>query len=488
MKNPKDQNKPMIEAKARSIFIIFGLVSLAVAGAIVIPLVSERDTSAGVTTVEVSRGAIMETVDALGVVSSMPSAALNWQSSGIVSDYGLRVGDVVQKGQVLLTLEDSSISPDILQARTSLLEAQIEYQKMLSANTDYLTALQVVNTQEVVLENTYSMRHEFYDDNTEDARVEGIYASYTQARVDVWALEDAYEKVKNLDDDDPIKTGAYDALQAGILKRDSLQRAMSQIMGTPYGQRTEDYFILYDVRAAELAQARAEAQRLLDASDELSAAQAEMQALQNLVDQASIIAPFAGTVTDIRATAGGEAGSGDFAVQLDDLSNLVIEVEISQMEINKIKVGQTALVAFSALPNATYEGTVDDISQAGATSSDDALFKVRIALLQTDEKVKPGFTASVSIITNQVESALLVPNQSIQYGEDGGAYVLKASGLGQYTEITIQTGARSDAYSELVAGGLEEGDALLVATASSESYQAGSEEALREARRIFDGR
>jgi HlyD family secretion protein len=386
----------------------------------------------------------------------MPGAALSWQSSGIVSNYDLRVGDVVEKGQVLLTLEDSSISPDILRARTSLLEAQIEYQKMLSANIDYLTALQEVNTQEVILENTYSMRHEFYDDNTEDERVEGIYASYTQARVDVWALEDAYEKVKDRAADDPTRTVAYEALQAGILKRDSLQRAMSQIMGTPYGQRTEDYFILYDVRAAELAQARAQAQRLLNASDELSA--------------------------------GVYAGSGDFAVQLDDLSNLVIELEISQMEINKIKAGQTALVTFSALPNASYEGVVDNISLAGSTNGDDALFKVRIVLTDADEQVKPGFTAMASIITNQVESALLVPNQAIQYTEDGSAYVMKRSGLGQSTEIRVETGARSDAYSELLGGGLEEGDVLLIAAAGSESYQAGSGEALRDARRLLSGR
>lgn len=488
MDNPKDQNRPLIETRTRSMFIIFGLVSLAVAGAIALPLISEGESSSDVATVDVSRGTIMETVDAMGVVTAMPSAALSWQSSGIVSDYDLRVGDVVEKGQVLLTLEDSSISPDILQARTSLLEAQSEYQKMLSTNKDYLTALQEVNTQEVILENTYSMRHEFYDDNTEDERVEGIYASYTQARVDVWVLEDAYEKVKDRAADDTTRTNAYDALQAGILKRDSLQRAMSQIMGTPYGQRTEDYFILYDVRAAELAQARAQAQRLLDASDELSAAQAEMQALQNMVDQASIIAPFEGTVTNIQSPVGGYAGSGDFAIQLDDLSNLVIEVEISQMEINKIMAGQTALVTFSALPNASYEGVVDEISQAGSTNGDDALFKVRIVLTDEDEQVKPGFTAMASIITNQVESALLIPNQAIQYAEDGGAFVLKTSGLDQSTEIRVETGARSDAYSELVGGGLEEGDTLLIAAAGSESYQAGSGEALRDARRLFSGR
>lgn len=480
--------KRLIKPKIRLLFIIFGLIAMAILSAIAIPLTREEDELSGFTTVQVSRGSITETVDALGVVAAMPNAALKWKSNGIVSGFDLQVGEQVEKGQILLTLDDSSISPEILQARTSLMEAQIAYQKMLTGNTDYLTALQEMNTQQVILENTYSMRHEFYDENTAEARIEGIYASYFQARVAVWGLEDAYEKVKGLDDEDPIKIAASDALQAGTLKCDSLLRAMSQIMGTPYGQRTEGYFILYDQRAAEHAQARATAQRLLDNHDELTAAQAQIQAHQNTVDQASIIAPFSGTVTDIQVVAGGKAIAGETAVQLDDLSNLVIDVNISQMEINKVNVGQAAEILFSALPDSVYDGAVMALSEAGEINGEDTSFNVRIALLVADEKVKPGFTALVSIITNQMDDVLLVPNQAIQYRDDGSAYVLQEVGLGQFTEITIRTGARSDAYTEMIEGSLVEGDVLIAAAASGGNFQVGSGDALREARRIYGGR
>lgn len=488
MKTTMNNIRSNFLSKKRLLFTAFGVLSLAVAAAISIPLTNEDEELASLATAQVSRGSITETIDALGIVTAMPSASLTWQSSGIISDFELQVGDEVEKGEVLLTLEDSSISPEILQARTELLDTQVEYQKMLTANTDYLTALQEVNTQEIILENTYSMRHEFYDESESDSRIEGIYASYNQARAAVWELEDAYEQVKTLDDDNPIKIAAYEALQAGILKRDSLLRAMSQIMGIPYGQRTEGYFILYDKRRAELAQARATAQRLLDDSDELAAAQANLQALQNTVNQASIIAPFAGTITDIQAVAGCQASASDIAVQLDDLSNLIIEVGISQMEINKITAGQSALVTFDALPNAIYEGVVRNISEAGKTSGDDAIFKVVIFLLSADENVKPGFTASISIITSQLEDALLIPNQAVQYADDGSTYVLQQQESGQFTKVPIQTGARSDVYSELIEGDLEEGDALLITSAGNAYFQVETgEEVLREVRRINGG-
>jgi HlyD family secretion protein len=475
------------KTKPMRFFVRFGLVSLIVAAAIAIPVIRAGVEPTGPSNVQVSRGSIIESVDALGIVEAMPSAALAWQSSGIVSSFDLQVGDQVEKGQILLTLDDSSVLPEILQARSSLLEAQIEYQKMLIANTDYLAALQEVNTQELILENTYSMRHAFYGKDTSDVRVNGIYASYTNARVAVWELEDAYEQVKDLDDEEPLKVAAYDELQAGIFKRDSLLRAMNQILGTPYGHRAEGYFILYDQRAAELAQARANTQRLLDHSNVLSAMQANIQALQNTVNQASIIAPFSGTITDIQPAAGGQVKTGDFAVQLEDLSDLIIDVEISQVEINKVYAGQSVLITFDALLNTVYEGTVIETSEAGKASGDDSLFRVRIAILHADEKIKPGFSASVSVITNQVEDVLLVPNAAIHYKADGSEFVIQQVGLNQLIEVPIQTGARSDAYSELSEGDLGEGDDLVVAAANSIDSQIETGDVLRGVRRITIG-
>ena len=422
-------------------------------------------------TAQVERGAITETVEAIGVVAAMPSASITWESGGIVSSSTLKVGDQVEKGAVLMTLDDSSISSEILQARFSLLEAQAEFEKITSADTDFQAALEEVTLQEGYLANKYSMRHEYYASDVPDERINTVYASYNKARAEVWKLETAYEKVRRLDKKDSQRTAAYDALQAGILKRDSQLRLLSQVMGTPYGQRTEGFFIAYDQQVAVVAEAHAAYQRLIDKSDEISAAQANMQALQNTVDQASIIAPFSGTITAINSLPGNLVSSGDVAVQLDDLSNLTVDLEISQMDVNKFSISQPADLTFDAIPNAIYSGAVIEISEAGSANDEDAVFKVRVMLTLPDGSIKPGFSTTVSIITNHVDDALLVPNSAIQYGEDGSAFVMEAAGLGEFTSIPIKTGARSDAFTELVSGDLAEGDKLAVAQVAESAAQ-----------------
>ena len=452
-------------------FLIAGGLLLAVILAAAVLMGGGSSDPAVTQTAQVERGAITETVEAIGVIAAMPSASITWASGGIVSASTLKVGDQVEKGEVLLTLDDSSISPEILQARSSLLEAQAEFEKMTSADTDFQAALEEVTLQETYLANKYSMRHEFYGTDVPDERINTVYASYNKARAEVWELEAAYEKVRNLDEKDPQRTAAYDALQAGIFKRDSQLRLLSQVMGTPYGQRAESFFIAYDQQVAVVAEAHAAYQRLVDKSDEISAAQANMQALQNTVDQASIIAPFSGTITAINSLPGNLVSSGDVAVQLDDLSNLTVDLEISQMDVNKISIGQTAQLSFDAIPNAVYSGAVIEISEAGSASNEDAVFGVRVALTDPDDSIKPGFSTTVSIITDQVEDALLVPNSAIQYGEDGSTFVMKTAGLSEFTSVPIETGARSDAFTELVSGDLEEGDKLAVAQVAETTAQ-----------------
>jgi len=455
----KDKAKDLFK-KYKRLLIIAGGFLLAVILAAAVLLGGGRSVPAVTQTAQVERGAITETVEAIGVVAAMPSASITWESDGIVSESMVKVGDQVEKGEVLLTLEDSSISSEILQARSSLLEAQSEFEKMTSADSDFQAALEEVTLQESYLANKYSMRHEFYATDVTDERINSVYANYNKYKADVWELEDAYEKVRRLDEKDSQRTAAYDALQAGILKRDSQLRLLNQVMGTPYGQRTEGFFIAYDQQVAVVAEAHAAYQRLIDRSDEISAAQANMQALQNTVDQANIIAPFSGTVTAINSIPGNLVSSGDVAVQLDDLSSLTVDLEISQMDVNKISIGQTANLMFDAIPNAVYSGAVIEISEA---SNEDAVFMVRVVLTDPDDSIKPGFSTTVSIITDQVDDALLVPNSAIQYDIDGSAYVMEAAGLGEFVSVPIKTGARSDAFTELGSGGIAEGDKLAVA-------------------------
>ena len=80
-------------------------------------------------------------------------------------------------------------------------------------------------------------------------------------------------------------------------------------------------------------------------------------------------------------------------------------------------------------PMRSYSGAVIEISEAGSASNEDAVFGVRVALTDPDDSIKPGFSTTVSIITDQVEDALLVPNSAIQYGEDWQHFCDESRGL-----------------------------------------------------------
>lgn len=464
--------KAFIKKRKKLIWITGGFVLLVAAAFVFLPALANGSVGQSTTeTALLERGSITETISAMGVVSAEPTVLLTWKSGGIVNNYDLKVGDQVKKGDVLLSLEDNSKSADILQSQTSQLEAQAELDKLLVADTNYQDALKEVSYQEEILKNRYSQRHEFYSTEVSDERVDAVRANYTKACEEVWELEAEYEKVRKLNENDPLRVVANDALQAGILKRDGLLRALSQIFGNPYGYRTESYFIEYDQQLAVVAEARAAYERYLDNSDEISAARANVQALQNTIDRASIIVPFSGTVTKISSIAGEQVSSGDPALQLDDLSNLTVELNISQLEINDIELRQSAELSFSAIPNRTYSGTVIDISEAGSESDGETLFSVLVALDNADELVKPGFTVTVNIITNLAEDALLVPNIAIQYDDAGVAYVMVADDLGEFITVPIETGARSDAFTELKAGNLKEGDSLAVVMVKDTTIQ-----------------
>jgi HlyD family secretion protein len=466
-------SRTVSDKKKQGLIIASVLVVLAVIGCLTVYYSGIAGSGQPVArTMQVVRGDLIETVDGTGVVEAKPGVQLSWESSGYVDDFSLSIGDYVVEGTTLLNIRDETRTSEILQAESSLLEAQAELDKMVAADADLIAALEDVRYQERLLTNKYSMRHEFYSSDVSDARIEAVYANYNQAREEVRGLEEAYAKVKRLDEKDPERVRAYEALQVGILKRDSLLRALSQIMGTPYGQRTEGYFIAYDQQKQATAEARAAYERLLDNSEEIAAARATVQALQNTINHASIIAPFNGTITAIHPITGGYVRNGDIAVQLDDLTHLVVDLEVTQMDINRIEIGQSANITLPALPNSVYTGTVTEISGAGAADGNgNTTFQVTVAIAHPDSQIKTGFNAAISIIVDQVEDALLVPNTAIQYGDDGKAFVISMNSLGISTTVPVEIGIRTDTLSELVEGELEEDDQLVVAQMDGESVQ-----------------
>jgi len=461
MNNIKEKLIDFYQAKKRLVWIGSGVLLILVT-ALVIFIPREKPAAVNMQYVQVSRGSITESIAEVGHVEAQPSAIIKWQSGGIVGEFSLQVGDQVKKDDVLMELEQSSRSNESLQVQSALLSAHITLENLISADSDFQTALQTLSDAEWSLIDKKADRDAWNYGGSSDERIYAVRANYEAAVHVMWVLEAEYEALrKTLDKDDPALIEAYETLQAADLERDSYLRALNQILGHPYDLDVETDFIEYDQAKAEVELARAAYKRLLDNSQEIAVAEANVQALQNTVNTAKIIAPFDGTVTGISTLPGEMIGSGARAVQLDDLDNLVVNVDVSEIDISKLEIRYPVVITFDALPYQEYSGFVSDISSAGTDESGTVEFRVTVTIEDADAAVKPGFTTIVSIITSQAEDALLVPNQALR-SKNGNNMVMVMGEEGTPLPVMVEVGASSDAFTEITSGDIAEGDQLVV--------------------------
>ena len=146
---------------------------------------------------------------------------------------------------------------------------------------------------------------------------------------------------------------------------------------------------------AQLDDAQREWERLKDGPDpaDIAAAQARVAAAQATLDQASLVAPFAGTITSVESKPGDQVNPGTPAFRLDDLSHLWVDVEVSEVDINQVEVGQPASLTFDAILAKEYNGEVVEVSPVGTEIAGVVNFKVTVELTDADEDVRPGMTA-----------------------------------------------------------------------------------------------
>jgi HlyD family secretion protein len=208
-------------------------------------------------------------------------------------------------------------------------------------------------------------------------------------------------------------------------------------------------------------------------AQDIAAAEAKVAAAQATLNQAMITAPFNGLLTDASVLAGDQVAAGKMAFQVDDLSHLLIDVDISEVDINSISVGQEVTVNFDAVQRKDYHGEVISVAGSGVEAEGSVNFKVTVELSDADELVKPGMTAAVLIQVRNVEDALLVPNRAVRV-VDAKRVVYTLAEDGSLTPVEVRLGATSDTHSEVVGGDLQEGDQVVLNPPATTNFGPGN--------------
>jgi HlyD family secretion protein len=194
--------------------------------------------------------------------------------------------------------------------------------------------------------------------------------------------------------------------------------------------------------------------------EDIEAAEAAVDAAQASLDNASLLAPFDGTVTQVDVKSSDLVSSGDVAFRIDDLASLYIDLQISEVDLAGLEVGQQATVEFDALAEKVYRGEVTEIGMIGTVSNGVVNFPVTVRVTDADEDIRPGMTASVTIVTDERQDVLLVPNKAIL--TSAGQRTVTVLFEGQQISLPVTVGLTNSSMSEVTSSQLREGDVVVL--------------------------
>ncbi len=259
---------------------------------------------------------------------------------------------------------------------------------------------------------------------------------------------------------------------------------------------------------------------LASAEEAVRQAEAALRQAREDLQRTTIVAPISGRIVQKNAEEGEVVitgtmnNPGSVIAILADLSEVLVEADVGETEVVKVRLGQPADIRVDAIPDAVFKGTVVEIGSSAAqragVSTGIRYFKVKIAIISPDERLRPGMTAQVDIITEALKNALSVPVQSVVERTDeeltkgrktraaGGPEVKKekyvfvvgdgtarpvkvTTGISNATHVAVLTGLKGD--ERIVTGpfrtlrNLKKGDKVVVDEGEEKDKPKGDEDA-----------
>ena len=143
-----------------------------------------------------------------------------------------------------------------------------------------------------------------------------------------------------------------------------------------------------------------------------------------------------------------------------------IEVNVSEADIGKVKVGQEVTYTLDGYPDTDFTGKVTQVRISPTTVSNVVTYVVIVDVHNEDLKLIPGMTANVSIITDKREDVLCVPNVALKFTPETSGQKYKNQGIwilqkNKPVRIDIEQGASDDTRFEVISDKIKEGDLVL---------------------------
>ncbi len=351
-------------------------------------------------TEKVQRGTLVVSVSGSGQISTANSTPIDTQASGVISKLYVKDGDMVKTGDKIADLTLDLIGQQ---------KAAAAYASYQSANNTLATAQSNMYSLQSTM---FTKWKTFYDLATNNTYQNGdgtpnndnrALPAFHEAQDDWLAAEANYKNQQN------VVNQAQTALNSAWL---SYQQAAPTIYAPITGKVDGLAF-------------------------QLGAVIASPQSTSGTSNSVPLTTKIASIVTDATPT---------------------VTVNLTEIDIPTIKIGNNATITLSAFPDKTFTGKVFSIDTAGVVSSGVTTYPTIIKLDTNNPNILPNMSANINIITIVKNNVLLVPSSAIQ--TQNGASIVSVMKNGQPQQVEVQTGSSSDTQTEITSG-LSEGDTIV---------------------------
>ena len=503
--------------------ITAAICAAAVAAAVLVPKNSAKPAAASAQYVETrpEKRDIVNSYSADGTITAADTYTVKPMVKGTVLTADFEVGDTVNKGDVLYTIDSSDMASSVEKAQLSLEQAQSSYDDAVDAQYIHSSVRGTVSSLKVKAGDVISAGQEVAvvrDDSTLlltlDFPAADAITYFVGQSVDViidGTFETTTGTIQSISGADSLSSGnlavrsvviavsnpgPLNTTMSGTASINGVSAMSSAHFTCQYEQIItaaasgtvaalcvrEGSTVGVDTALVQLSSSSLTKQ-VKSASNSLRSAEISLDDTQRSMEDYTITSPISGTIIakDVKVgdTVGSSSSTTEIMCIIYDLSYLEMTLDVDELDILDIQVGQKAEITADAISDRTFEGVVTSISSAGTTT-----YPVTIRIDDTGS-LMPGMNATAVIDIASAEDALSVPNAAIVRG----SYVLvtesspsAANAVSSmkvpdgYVYVKVTTGVSDDDYIA-VTSGLEEGDTIAyaadAATRSSSDDQNG---------------
>lgn len=460
----------------------------------------------------VTYGTITQSIAMAGNLTPVNEADLNFASAGTVQSLYVQVGQTVAVGAPLATLDSTLLSAQLLQAQATLSSAQAKLtQDEAGPTAQSLTSAEnSVGSAQVAISNAQTSLADAQAINAQSVAAAQIPVTAAQGPVTADQAVVAADNL-TLSADQATMTAACGATPpTSNCSADTTKVSTDQAkLATDQGTLAHDQATLDSAKAA-LAAATAKAQQ---SNDQASASLASMQqqyaaaknslaslqmsaspqtvqmddaqiqidqvnvdTLQHQLTGATLTAPIPGIVAQVNVKAGQSvsAGGTTYAIVIFSPGSYDVTGTVSDSQVNLVALGQSAQVTPAGSTQALL-GNITSIAPAATVSSGVATVAVTAQLTDTSNAIRPGISASVNIVINQVVHVLTVPTSAVHTTAAGSTVQVLVNGVPR--SVSVQTGASDPTRIQIVSG-LQLNQVVVIAVVTSSVPSSGGNSVL----------